>query len=101
MPDLLSARPQLSYADVPTADRVPMAEFEVREPQIVGSVERSQPMDSANIGNIEPVEGDGAAAEQVCPYSGNRSTPTRIFGGWIAGFPPGAARKGIDRGNGL
>lgn len=32
MPDLLSARPQLIYADIPATDWVPMAEFEVREP---------------------------------------------------------------------
>jgi quinol monooxygenase YgiN len=32
MPDLLSARPQIIYADIPAEDWAPMAEFEVRKP---------------------------------------------------------------------
>jgi quinol monooxygenase YgiN len=32
MPDLLAARPQIIYADIPAEDWAPMAEFNVREP---------------------------------------------------------------------
>jgi quinol monooxygenase YgiN len=32
MPELLAARPELVYADIPVEDWTPMAEFEIREP---------------------------------------------------------------------